>query len=274
MIFHASAKLTHHKTMELQHLTPDSISLLTSLTQQTLKERLINSLNSMPISLLTNQESLELQTVRAMLYRLENSTTFEECHESDKIHVLIKELGKELLQKIVVFVIASFQNSLKIANGLTTFELVLIAEEFLNRHSFESISDLIMALRKAKDDGKEFYNKFSEGDFNAIMNKYFEEKAKWLENYHRDKPYQLTEPIKHLTQQVLDTPKTPTTTMPEESYTQKKHREKALKMANEYQPNNQLTEQQYLDLSKKIAIPEDSRFGVFPDEEEGKAKSA
>lgn len=127
--------------------------------------------------------------MKLILFQMERSLSFEDCHASKKVFEVTKALGEELTLKLCVFVIASFQNSLKVANGLTSSEIVMVADDFLSTYTHDSINDLIFAFRKAKYDGKEFYNKFSHQDVQAILKKYFEEKAIWLEVTERSNPF-------------------------------------------------------------------------------------
>ena len=129
--------------------------------------------------------------------------TFEECHNSKKVFEVVKALGEEMVLKLTVFVIASFQNSLKVANGLTSSEIVMIADDFLSTYTHDSINDLIYALRKAKYDGKEFYNKFSHQDIQAILKKYFDEKSVWIEVEERAKPFTQVAPAINQEAQML-----------------------------------------------------------------------
>lgn len=141
-----------------------------------------------------------------MLFQMERSMTFEECHNSKKVFEVVKALGEEMVLKLTVFVIASFQNSLKVSNGLTSSEIVMLADDFISTYTHDSINDLIYAYRKAKYDGKEFYNKFSHQDHQAILKKYFEEKSIWIEVEERAKPFTNVAPaINHEAQKLLAT---------------------------------------------------------------------
>ncbi len=171
--------------------------------------------------------------------------TFEECHNSKKVFEVVRTLGTELVLKLTVFVIASFQNSLKIANGLTSSEIVMIADDFLSTYTHDSINDLIYAYRKAKYDGKEFYNKFSHQDHQAILKKYFDEKAIWVEVEERAKPFmqvapQITQEAQKLLVSMEVKPESN-----EEPYRLKMQKEKALQML-ETSKRNQIVADEHI----------------------------
>lgn len=169
--------------------------------------------------------------MKLMLFQMERSMTFEECHESKKVFEVIKVLGEELTLKLTVFVIASFQNSLKVSNGLTSSEIVMIADDFLSTYTHDSINDLIFAFRKAKYEGKEFYNKFSHQDVQAILKKYFDEKSIWIEVNERAKPFTEVAPaINHEAQKLLSAMQVE----PYKSIAHEMAKEKALAMSQKY----------------------------------------
>jgi hypothetical protein len=180
-----------------------------------------------------------MEDMKMMLFQMERSLSFEECHASKKIFEVRKSIGEELTLKLVVFVIAAFQNTLKIANGLTASEIVMVADDFINVYTHDSINDLIYALRKARMEGKEFYNKFSQQDLQAILKVYFEQKSIWIENEERVKPFAVPSAVNAQIQIMLSTP-----AEPEESITLRMKREKAIKMSQKpLKPN--LSEAEY-----------------------------
>lgn len=187
-----------------------------------------------------------MEEMKMMLFEMERSLSFRECHSSKKICVVRKSLGEELVLKLVVFVIATFQNSIKVANGLTASEIVMVADDFVNTYTHDSINDLIFALRKARMQGREFYNKFSQQDLQAILREYFEQKSIWLENEERSSPFILPSAAAKI-QSLLATPANDDSAS-QESITMKMKREKALQMSQK-PIKEAITQEEYTALS-------------------------
>jgi len=242
--------------MQIQLIITDN--KLVNPTLPNLRKQLVVSLKNVEISQMVKQNTKEVVAMKMMLQTMERSLSFEECHHSKKIYEVRQNLGYDLTIKLVAFVIATFQNSLKISNGLTAEEIMMAADDFVGVYTHDSINDLIFALRSAKTEGKQFYNKFSQQDLYSILKKHFEQKASWLEIEERTKPYKIPSTVDFEIQKILSTPKGQDGEKGDtaESFAMRMKREKATRMASTYQPPT-LSENEYVELSKIRVFAED-----------------
>lgn len=114
------------------------------------------------------------------LFEAERKITISNCIESKPIFATKQALGEANTLKVICFIIHSFQKALKLSNDkmMDSTEIVICASDFMDKYSYDSVTDLIFALKQARHDGKIFYNKFSQQDMFEILNRHFEDKAK------------------------------------------------------------------------------------------------
>lgn len=149
------------------------------------KENLLSlttQLTNLPLSSVISQPE-NLQEQKITLFQAENCLSIQDCITSTPLFLTKKGIGSTQTLKIVSFIIWNFQSSLKLSNDriLDSAEIVILAKEYIEKYSHDSIADLIFALKKAKHDATVFYNKFSFQDFYSIVNKHFEQKSIELE---------------------------------------------------------------------------------------------
>lgn len=123
-----------------------------------------------------------------MLFEAEKAITITDCINSKPIYLTNNAIGEENTRKVVMFIIWNYQKSLHLPqnNVMDDFELAVCASDFVAKFSYDSITDLIFALKQARQEGKVFYNKFSQQDFFEVVNKHFDKKSQELELENRN----------------------------------------------------------------------------------------
>lgn len=66
------------------------------------------------------------------------------------------------------------------------FNLMQLAYNLVEKYPCESLEDFLLALKNARLKGVKTYNSLDATKFHGFFNEYFEEKAIYLENRHRD----------------------------------------------------------------------------------------
>lgn len=95
-------------------------------------------------------------------------------------------MGEEILVRIVTVIIDSFVHSLKVKEKMDPLEIVSCARVLVGKYTHDSIKDIILALKEAKESGKVFYNSISDQVIYQIVNEYMERKADFIEGYHQE----------------------------------------------------------------------------------------
>jgi len=67
------------------------------------------------------------------------------------------------------------------------FSLMELAYDLVDKYPCESLEDFLLALKKARLKGVKTYNVLDSTKFHGFFNDYFEGKAIYLENCHRDR---------------------------------------------------------------------------------------
>jgi len=125
--------------------------------------------------------------IRYEVNNISAGLTITKAIESPKVFQLKKQLGMEMLVKIVSAIIKSFCDSTKSTRTMDAIDILECAELFIETYTHESIKELVFALKQAKKRGSQFYNQVNQETIFSIMNQYMEEKSKHLENEHYDR---------------------------------------------------------------------------------------
>lgn len=137
-----------------------------------------------PQELIQNEE--KNTQVRRILSQMSVGLTIEKAITAPKIFQVRKTLGEETLVKILTVIIHSFVFSLKVKDKMDALEIISCARVLAGKYTHDSIKDIILALKEAKEQGKVFYNAVSEQVIYQIVNEYMERKSAFIENYHRE----------------------------------------------------------------------------------------
>ncbi|GGG33774.1 hypothetical protein [Hymenobacter glacieicola] len=143
------------------------------------------------VSIATGQ-SPALAQMKLLLIDIQSSLTPAIAHQAPKLFQLRKadRLGEKLLLTLVVFLLKTFQDSLKIKDGMEAPDLIETAEMILQKYSHDSLKDVMLALKEAKWSGHNFYNALSGPKVMEVLEKYFDSKAQRIEAEHRQQKAQ------------------------------------------------------------------------------------
>jgi len=125
--------------------------------------------------------------IRYEVNNISAGLTITKAIESPKVFESKKQLGMEMLVKIVSAIIKAFCDSTKSTRTMDAIDILECAELFIETYTHESIKELVYALKQAKKRGSQFYNQVNQETIFSIMNQYMEEKSKHLENEHYDR---------------------------------------------------------------------------------------
>jgi hypothetical protein len=103
----------------------------------------------------------------------------------NKIFLAKSKYGDEMLEKLCCAVFINFIESLKIKEKPEAIEVFELANLFLEKYPYESITDLILCLKMVKMGNLGIvYARFDIQVFNEFFQKYLELKYEELENHH------------------------------------------------------------------------------------------
>jgi hypothetical protein len=103
-----------------------------------------------------------------------------------KIFRLNVTLGPEVVVKLLVVILRSFVDSLKVADKPDAADLIDLADDLARVYTHDSLKDIILALKEARLGGYKFYNTLDTSKLAGLIGDYFERKAEWLENDNQD----------------------------------------------------------------------------------------
>jgi hypothetical protein len=106
-----------------------------------------------------------------------------------KIFRLNVTLGPEVVVKLLVVMLRSFVDSLKVADKPDPADLIDLADDLARVYTHDSLKDIILALKEARLGGYKFYNAVDTTKLAGIITDYFERKAEWLENENQDQKH-------------------------------------------------------------------------------------
>lgn len=119
----------------------------------------------------------------AALLDIQRGLTIEQASKATITQELGKKLGAATLHKLVCAVMRLFCVSLNLTQTMNAVQVYETAGFWLEQYPTESLKDLIMCLKLAKQSeyGK-LYNRFDGEVFNDFWRKYMEQKAEYREN--------------------------------------------------------------------------------------------
>lgn len=148
---------------------------------------MINTLTQNTAVSLASGQVAGLAQMRLLLVDIQSTLTPAIAHQAPKLFQLRKaeRLGERELLKLLVLILKSFQDSLKVKDGMDAADLIETAEMILQKYSHDSLKDVMLALKEAKWSGHNFYNALSGPKVMEVLAKYFDHKAQRLEAEHR-----------------------------------------------------------------------------------------
>jgi citrate lyase beta subunit len=107
--------------------------------------------------------------------------------DAPKIFRVKKNLGERNTLKLLAAIIKSFCDSVRVPNRPDAADIIDVADVLMNTYTHDSIKDIILAFKEARTSGKTFFQVLDQPTLFGIINDYFDAKAKFLYNTHRDR---------------------------------------------------------------------------------------
>lgn len=107
-----------------------------------------------------------------------------------KLFQLNRTLGPVVVVKLLVVVLRTFVDSVRVPDKMGAADIIETAEVLAQTYTHDSIKDIILALKEARLGGYKFYQVLDPSQVFEIVGTYFDNKARWLENAHKDQKTQ------------------------------------------------------------------------------------
>ena len=124
--------------------------------------------------------------IRDMLADMSVGLTRPVALAAPKIFQLTHRFGQATVVKLLVAILRAFVDSLRVPLKPDAADLMELADELARIYTHDSIKDIMLALKEARTSGHNFYQSLDSSTVFAIISRYFEEKARFLENRHLD----------------------------------------------------------------------------------------
>jgi hypothetical protein len=124
--------------------------------------------------------------IRMLIYDISVGLTIEKAMQSPKLFQLKKSIGQETTLKLICVIIKSFCDSIKASRTMDSVDILECAELLVDRYSYDSAKDFVLAFKEAKTKGMNFYNTISTPIIFEIVNEYMEKKSSFIEKRAAD----------------------------------------------------------------------------------------
>lgn len=148
-----------------------------------LEKRLVAEIQKLEMDdlLLKDQEMLH-----SLMIKLYHAVDYEKALKSPKIFQLQKSLGTVVLYKLTILILKNFANTVNVKNSLNSFQMMDLAQAFIQQYTHSSLKDLILCLKMVKY-GKlgPIYDRLDVPTVMDFIRKYQEAKSAYLEQKAR-----------------------------------------------------------------------------------------
>ena len=127
-----------------------------------------------------------LDKARLLIHDMGKDLTIIKAAEAPKVFELKRQLGEQMLVKVVCMIIKSFCESIKAAKTMDAIDIIECAEDLIATYTHDSVKDFIMALKSARKSGRQFYNNVNHSVVMGIISEYMNNKSEALENLHKN----------------------------------------------------------------------------------------
>ncbi|WP_195809278.1 hypothetical protein [Hymenobacter polaris] len=121
-----------------------------------------------------------------MVADLSTGLTRPQAAAAPKLFQLNRRLGEAVVVKLLVIVLKCFCDAVRVPDKPTPAELIEAAEVLATTYPYDSIKDIVLALKEARLSGHNFYQSLDTGKIFGLVATYFEKKADWLHTQHLD----------------------------------------------------------------------------------------
>jgi hypothetical protein len=132
------------------------------------------------------------QTMKTLVYEISYGLTIQKALEAPKIFQLKKKIGESNLLKLLAVIIKSFCDSVKASKTMDAVDILECSELLMEKYTHESVKDIVLALKEAKQRGMSFYNVVNTPVVFQIIEEYIEKKSSYLEKREADNTARFT----------------------------------------------------------------------------------
>ncbi|HEX8429176.1 hypothetical protein [Hymenobacter sp.] len=150
---------------------------------RTPESQLLATVQAATTSALARSSTPEL---REMLADISVGLTKQIALAAPKIFQLNRRLGSREVVKLLVVVLRSFVDSLRVKDKPDAADLIELADTLAQTYTHDSIKDIILALKEARMNGTNFFQALDSSTLYRLIRDYFDQKARYLENQHLD----------------------------------------------------------------------------------------
>ncbi|GAB2784840.1 MULTISPECIES: hypothetical protein [Hymenobacter] len=129
-------------------------------------------------------------SARLALAELSVGLTVAQAAAAPKLFQLKKQVGEDVVIKLLVIVLRAFVDSVRVAEKPDAADILELADTLAQTYTHDSVKDIILALKEARTTGTRFFNALDPATIYGIISKYFDRKARTLENQHLDRKAQ------------------------------------------------------------------------------------
>ncbi|MBD2716706.1 hypothetical protein KBK19_16800 [Microvirga sp. STR05] len=127
---------------------------------------------------------------RLMLAEVSVGLTPARAAAAAKLFQLKKQLGEDVVVRLLVIILRAFVDSVRVADKPDAADILEMADTLAQTYTHDSVKDIILAFKQARTSGTRFYNALDPATIYGLLNKYFDQKARHLENHHLDQKAQ------------------------------------------------------------------------------------
>ncbi|MGY3091103.1 hypothetical protein ACVWYF_004167 [Hymenobacter sp. UYAg731] len=124
--------------------------------------------------------------LREMLADMSVGLNMAMAAQSPKLYQVRRQLGEGTVIKLLVVILKAFVDSLKVPSKPDAADIIEIADALAQKYTHDSLKDVVLALKEARTNGTKFYQAVDASVIHRVINEYFDRKAQWTENWHRD----------------------------------------------------------------------------------------
>jgi hypothetical protein len=124
--------------------------------------------------------------LREMLADMSVGLTMAAAAQAPKLYQVRHQLGELTVVKLLVVILKAFVDSLKVPSKPDAADIIDIADALAQKYTHDSLKDIVLALKEARTNGTKFYQAVDASVLHRVINEYFDRKAQWTENWHRD----------------------------------------------------------------------------------------
>jgi hypothetical protein len=123
---------------------------------------------------------------RQLLAEVSVGLTVAQAAAAPKMFQLKRQLGEQVLVKLLVVILRAFIDSLRVPDKPDAADILELADTLAQTYTHDSLKDIILALKQARTNGTQFYQSLDVSKLYQLIADYFDRKGRYLETQHHD----------------------------------------------------------------------------------------